>query len=254
VLAVGAFTVVGVRAAISPPTTTVAAATSSPVDQADPQADAFAQAFTRAYLTWDASRPQLRERALHAVLATSLDPDAGVALPAGTRQHVRSTTVEASVATSAGRRVTVDAQTTAGEWHLAVAVSRDATGALAISGYPAVLGPPATDLHQDSPTRDQVEAAALQTVTRRVLTNYLARARSNLAADLTGGGVVVLPARPMRVLSVESSEWVRRPSLVAVTVRASRPDRVRLTLTYELTVVRRAGRWLVSGLQSSPHP
>lgn len=89
---------------------------------------------------------------------------------------------------------------------------------------------------------------------RRVVANYLERARANLAADLTGSGVVVLPAAPMQLLSVEATEWAQRPSRVAVTVHARRQDGARLTLTYELVVVRRAGRWLVSGVQSPPTP
>lgn len=252
-LLVGVFSAVGVRTALRPAPT----ASTKPfarVTDADLAADAFAQSFVRAYLTWDGSRPTSRERALRGYLAASLDPDAGVDVPSRSRQRVRWTTVERSVPIPGGRRVTVDADTTAGETRLAVDVARDARGALSIPAYPAIVGPPATDTSSSPRIRDAVDDDALVTVARRVVANYLGRARANLAADLTGSGTVVLPSAPLRLLSVEATEWAQRPSRVAVTVHSRRQDGARLTLTYELVVVRRAGRWLVSGVQASSIP
>lgn len=252
-LALAAFCVAGIRAALRPPPAAPAPAHAVPA-AIDTAADAFAQAFVRAYLTWDAAHPQVRERALRAQLAADLDPDAGVSLPPNSRQRVRWTIVEGSATATQGRRVVVAAGTTGGEWHLAVDVAEGPGGTMAVAGYPALVGPPPADLTAAPPHQEDVGDPALLTVTRRVVANYLGRSRSNLAADLTGGGLVVLPSAPLRVSSVESTRWVRRASLVAVTVRASRRDRLHLTLTYELSVVRRAGRWLVSGVQFVPHP
>lgn len=249
---IAVFSIAGVRAALRSPAPAVTRVTSS--TGSDVAVEAFAESFTRAYLTWEPGAAASRERNLRSMLSASLEPGGGVELPTTARQRVLWTTVERSVPRGRARNVVVRATTTRGDLHLGVTVARGPRGGLAVVDYPALVGPPAMDPQTGDAARDEVDDDRLRVVSRRVVTNFLARARENLAADLTGGGVVVLPTEPLRVLSVEAVEWARRSSRVAVTVRARARDGVRLTLTYELRVVRRAGRWLVSGMPSMSSP
>jgi hypothetical protein len=250
--AIAALSLAGARSAFAPTSRSVAPAI-RPV-HADMPADAFAEAFARSYLEWSSGGMASRERALRSMTSASLDAGADAEIPRDVHQHVLWTAVERSDAIDGGRTVVVRAQTTRGDLYLSVRVARGSQGALHVATYPAFVGGPATDLNARDDELGDVDDARLALVARRVVTNYLARARENLAADLTGGGVVVMPSAPLRVLSVESVAWVRRPSRVAVTVRARTRDGVRLTLTYGLSVVRRAGRWLVSGMPSMSSP
>lgn len=251
VAVVGIFCVAGVRSALRSDAVEPAAINRAPAAR-DLAAEAFAESFARVYLGWNAAQPERRERALRTFLVESLDPGGGVELPPGSRVGVRWTSVESSVAVDGGRRVTVAAGTTRGDVRVSVVVRRDSRGALGIAEYPAMVGPPATSHRPPITIRETVDDRALAAMARRVVTNYVARERANLAADLTGGGVVVLPQEPLRVLSVESVAWLQKPSRIAITVRARTRDQVHLTLTYDLSVMRRAGRWLVSGVQSPP--
>ena len=93
--------------------------------------------------------------------------------------------------------------------------------------------------------------AQLLTTARRLVRNYLARARENLGADLAPGATVVLPDQRLTVRSIGEIGWTA-PRTLRVEASVRRPDGVELTLAYDLDVVRRAGRWLVRSLLSSP--
>jgi len=85
------------------------------------------------------------------------------------------------------------------------------------------------------------------------VTNYLAREREDLAADLAPGAVVSLTDAPMRVASVDGVTWADgRRGRIAVAVTATGRDGLRLALRYELGITRRAGRWLVQVVHTNP--
>src|SRR4051812_20617419 len=54
----------------------------------DLRAEAFAEAFARAYLTWDAADPAGHERAVARYASEALDPGAGMRLPGVGKQRV----------------------------------------------------------------------------------------------------------------------------------------------------------------------
>jgi hypothetical protein len=150
--------------------------------------------------------------------------------------------------------VTVAADDGAGEpWYLAVTVGRDAAGRLLIAGRPAVVGAPSTSPRPMSAPELEVEDPALRTVAARVVRHYVAADGDDLSADLTTPRPAVsLPTVRLRVVDVLATTWVRRGSRVAVTAVARGPRGVRLTLRYELSVARVAGRWLVREIHVNP--
>ena len=214
--------------------------------------EAFAEAFTRTYLTWDAEAIDERARALerYAPRADAFALDSVPRRP----QSVAWTAVVADTAVGGRRRrVTVTAETSTAIVHLAVTVGRDGRGSLFVELPPAIVGqPPVATTAQQRP-EDEVDDAELRSVAARVVKNYLAREREDLAADLAPRAVASLPAMPMRAASVDGVTWVdegRRR--VAVTVTAAGRDGLRLALRYELAVTRRAGRWLVRTVHVNP--
>jgi Conjugative transposon protein TcpC len=238
----------GLRAAIAP-----GAHAPAPVRAAAPpdlRAGAFAEAFARAYLTWDPEHPERREQRLVGFLARQVDVDAGME-PAGRRaQHVDWTAVVGEQRTASRTTVVVAVERQGHRLYLAVPVERDARGFLAVAAYPALVGAPATDPDLSTPTEQDVDDPELRAVSERAVRNYLAGERRNLAADLADGAVVSLPGRRLRVDSVESITWAagRR---VAVQVHAADAAGASWTLRYELAVVRHE-RWYVRALHVNP--
>lgn len=209
----------------------------------------FAEAFARAYLTVDPARPERRER----TVASFVREGEAVQLeaPADERVAVRWTAV-AGVAAQPGRRavVTVAADTSLGLLHLAVTVDRDASGALSVAASPALVGPPITARDAGPRVEREVDDESLRAVAGRVIKNYLARERDDLAADLAPGAVVSLPDLRLRVASVDGVTWSGRRVAVAVSARGRAG--LRMALRYELVVVRRGGRWLVRTVHTNP--
>jgi hypothetical protein len=73
----------------------------------------FAEAFARAYLTWDAARPTEHERQVAGFITDALGPGAGLSVPRRGAQHVVWTAaVQDRQLGRSGRLVTVAAQTT----------------------------------------------------------------------------------------------------------------------------------------------
>src|SRR5439155_8915044 len=221
----------GVRAAVAPREPAGPAADSRAPDR-DLRAEAFALAFARAYLTWDAQRPDSHERAVARFSSSSLDPGAGLEVPPTGRQRVRAVAVADDVRATRGRTVTVAADTSAGPIDLVVTVARDRSGLMFIPDYPAIVGPSAADPHAELPDEQPVEDAALDRVARRAVSNFLAAQRTNLLADLDRGAVVVLPDTPLSVRRFREMTWVRPRARVALVVQAKARSRAVMTLRY----------------------
>jgi hypothetical protein len=243
--------VAGLRAIVAAPRTLPPPPSAPAPRQQDLGAEAFAQSFVRSYLTWDAADLAARSSSLRGFLNSGLDEDAGLTPADGTSQSVRSTEVLGTHGSGGELAVTVAAQTSAGTTYLTVPVLRDQRGFLSIAGYPALVGPPATDLNTEPPQGQDVEDTALQAVVTRAVTNYLAGERRNLLADLTPDAVVSLPPRPMRVTSTDRIAWVQTGKRVAVDVVAQDAEKSSWTLGYELDV-RKNDRWYVRSIQVDP--
>jgi hypothetical protein len=217
----------------------------------DLAAESFAEAFTRAYLTWDAARPERHQNEVAAFTSEALEPGAGFSVPPdGTQEVSWTTTVRDETVSPTGRLVTVAAQTNAGlSYHVSVPVERDGRGFLVVPRYPALVGAPPADLKTASADEPDVEDSQLRAVVARAIENYLRREGANLRADLDQRAVVALAAAPLEVKSIDSISWVA-PGRVAVEVRAKGLGAT-WTLRYELEVVKRE-RWYVRSIQTNP--
>jgi len=212
----------------------------------------FAETFARAYLSWDSSSPERRDRLLAALSAEALDAGAGLQPPEGQTQTVTSVSAVHQERRADTLIVTVAADVEAQTVYLAVPVARDAQGLLYVPAPPAIVGPPVAPRAKRSPEEELVEHPDLVEVATRAVRNYLRRERTNLIADLADDAVVALPVAPLEVERVDGVTWVRRPDLVAVLVDVRSGDGVRMTLRYELEVVSAASRWLVRSIGTNP--
>jgi len=246
--------VASARYAIAPPDTAAHPPSRPAQETRDPTAEGYAVLFARRYLTWNAAEPQDNASALAAFAGGGLEQDAGLQLPASGQQRVEWAEVVQERAVLHGEHVyTVAAQTdTAGLLYLTVTVARRADGSLALGGYPAFVGAPAAGPAQVSEQQREVVDPGLATVVERALRNYLADSATELAADLTGGALVSLPAAALSLDSVKRLDWLGgAPSVLAV-VQAHDARGVRYTLAYELDVARQQTRWEVSAVQMDP--
>jgi conjugative transposon protein TcpC len=228
----------------------------------DLAAEGYASLFARDYLTWNAADPQARESDLVAFAGPGIDPGAGLQPPSDGEQRVEwAEVVQARELLSArpggpGEHVyTVAVQTDgAGLQYLTVPVVRTASGSLALGGYPAFVGAPATGPAQvqRQGQGSEVKEPALATVVGRALRNYLSASASELAADLTGNARVSLPSAPLSLESVQRLVWTPEPGVVLAVLQANDARGARYTLAYELDVARVQGRWEVSAIQTDP--
>ncbi len=242
------------RFAIAPPRPVLARASTSGFATTDRAAEGFATLFARSYLSWDSRDPEARRLALAAFVGSWMEPEAGLQPPESGEQQVQWTqVVQARVLASGEQLYTVATQTdTAGLLYLSVGVVREADGALALAGYPAFVGAPAAT-GAVAPTRlHEVEEPVLETVVTRALRNYLARAESELAADLASGARVSLPSQTFALQSLDSLDWSSSGRSVLATLRARDERGGQYTLTYELGVRLSAGRWEISAIQTNP--
>jgi Conjugative transposon protein TcpC len=214
-------------------------------------AESFAEAFVRAYLTWDSAHPERHERQVGAFTSDALEPGAGLSVPANGVQQVLWTAATRDEAVSSTRRlVTVAAQTTSGPpYYVTVSVQRDRRGFMAVSAYPAVVGAPPVDTKLSPGEEPEVEDGELQRVVRRGIANYLSRQGENLRADLDRQAVVALPGAPLKLRSIDALTWVR-PGRVAVEVQAEGRG-TSWTLRYQLDVVKRE-RWYLRSIETNP--
>ncbi len=248
------------RFAIDPPrVTTPRVAVGGPAAP-DLAAEGFAAQFARDYLTWNAADPQVRESDLAAFAGPGIDPGVGLQPPSSGEQRVEWAEVvqarELAPARPAGPRehiYTVAAQTDdAGLQYLTVPVARTAEGSLALGGYPAFVGAPASGPAQAQAQGREVKEPALATVVGRALRNYLSASSEELAADLTGNAHVSLPTPPLSLESVQRLDWASGPGAVLAILQANDARGARYTLAYELDVARVQGRWEVSAIQMDP--
>ena len=251
------------RFAIAPPRPVAGAHAAASAPSQDLAAEGFAQLFARRYLTWEASDPEAHQRALAAFVGSGMEAGAGMQVPAGGpgqtgEQQVQWTEVVQERTPAAGEHVyTVAAQTdTDGLVYLSVSVRRAADGALALAGYPAFVGAPASEPGGPGAAGGglrEVSDPALQTVVERALRNYLADSGSELQADLTSDARVSLPAQALTLESLQRLDWSAEggDALIA-TVQAGDAHGARYTLAYDLDVAQVAGRWEIAAIQVDP--
>jgi hypothetical protein len=242
------------RFAVAPPRPRLAGHTPRPELAADSGAEGYAALFARRYLTWNAAEPGASERALESFIGPAMEPDVGLRLPTSGEQRVEWAEVVQAREPMPGQHVyTVAAQTdTAGLLYVTVAVVRTVNGSLALAGYPAFVGAPASGPAPSPGRLREVVDPALVTVVERALRNYLAASAGELAADLTSGARVSLPALALNLQSVQRMDWCPDGRSVLAVVEAEDDRGVRYLLAYELDVVRLQGRWEVSALQTNP--
>ncbi|HEX3391635.1 MAG TPA: conjugal transfer protein [Solirubrobacteraceae bacterium] len=246
------------RFAVDPPVPVLVRAVATSSGQADRAAEGFAALFARRYLSWNAADPEAHRLALAPYLGPQMEPEAGFQPPQTGSQHVLWTqVVQARTSGAPGRtgggvggRYTVAVQTDAsGLLYLSVAVSRAPSGALALSGYPAFVGPPPTAPAPAAAQLGEVQDASLATVVTRALRNYLAGTESELAADLAAGVRVPLPAAPLSLESLDSLDWEPGGGAVLALVHAQDRGGGRYALAYRLAVALLGGRWEISAIE-----
>jgi hypothetical protein len=250
------------RFAIDPPRPQAPAVAAHIPAAPDLAAEGFAVRFARSYLSWNAAEPQAHEDALAPFGGPGIDPDAGLQPPASGAQRLESAEVvqereliSTNPASSVEHIYTVAAQTDdAGLLYLTVSVVRTAAGSLALGGYPAFVGAPASGPAQTGAQAHlrEVGEPALATVVDRALRNYLAASASELAADLTASAHVSLPAAALSLESVQRLDWAPGAGAVLAVVAAGDAHGAHYTLAYELDVVRVGGRWEISAIQMDP--
>ena len=241
------------RFAIAPPRPSPPPAIAVPPPP-DLAAEGYASLFARRYLTWDAAQPQSSQRQLASFLGPGMESDGGLTLPASGEQRVEWAEVVQGRELARGEDVyTVAAQTdTAGLVHLTVRVARRADGTLAIDGYPAFVGAPASGPAQLQSALAEVGDPQLAIVVERALRNYLAQSPNELAADLAGGARVSPPELALSLESVQHLMWSPDRRSVRAVVQARDARGVQYTLDYELDVTAVGGRWEVAAIQMNP--
>jgi Conjugative transposon protein TcpC len=242
------------RFAIAPPRPVVKRISAASASGSDLGAEGFASLFARRYLTWDSRDLEAHSLALAPFVGSWMEADGGLQPPTTGEQKVKWTEVVQARATAAGEHTyTVAAQTdSAGLLYLTVSVVREVDGRLALAGYPAFVGAPASTQAAPPSRLREVEEPALQTVVTRALRNYLARAESELAADLTASARVSLPGLALALQSVHSLDWSPDGHSVVAVVQAQDERGAQYTLGYELDVLSDAGRWEITAIQVDP--
>jgi hypothetical protein len=242
------------RLAIVPPRPLVVRSTVSSTALPDLAAEGFASLFARRYLTWDARDPEMQRLALAQFVGPSMEANAGMQPPpTGTQQVLWAQVVQVRELAPGEHMYTVAVQTDPdGLLYLTVSVAREADGELALAGYPAFVGAPGATVAVPPADRREVEDPALRIVVTRALRNYLARAESELAADLTTGAHVSLPGLTLALQSLQSLDWSVEGRSVLAVVQAEDEHGAQYTLGYELDVTSSAGRWEISAIQINP--
>lgn len=242
------------RFAIDPPRPAIARSPAPASAIVDRSAEGFAALFARRYLTWDSREPEAHRLALAPFVSSSMEDEAGLRLPESGEQQVQWTQVVQSREPAPEEHVyTVAAQTdTAGLLYLTVSVLREPNGRLALAGYPAFVGAPASSVAALPEHQHEVEDPALSTVATRALRNYLDGSESELAADLSVGARVSLPGLTLALESLDSLDWSTPGRSLLAVVHARDQRGAQYTLGYELDVLADAGRWEVSAIQMNP--
>lgn len=243
----GVLSVAGVKSIVRPPAPPAAEARHAPV--LDVAVLGLAQRFARAYLTWDPRHPDGRQAQL-AAFGRAFDALSSDDLGTSPRSVSATTVVGDELLTARREVVTVAADDGATTTYLAVTVAKDAAGRPYVPAPPAIVGPPLTASTEPTPEEVEVGDPALRAVAARVVRNYLARDRSDLAADLSPASVVSLPPEALKVRSVDAITWAG-PRRVGVAVTAEGAG-LQLSLRYDLDLLLRGGRWLVRTIEVNP--
>jgi hypothetical protein len=212
----------------------------------------LATEFTRAYLTYRLEDLGEREQALSRFSNASIAQEAGVA-PGANQSVTWAQPAQEQQQPGGGEVVTVAAQTSAHPLpeYLAVQVARDSSGALAIAGYPAFVGPPTVSETYTNPVQQTVGDPGLVAMVSRVITNYLDGDAQDLQADLAPGAQVSLPTAAMSVQHITSVTWARANALVDVQVTARDSAQSTFSLSYEVGVTERE-RWYATSIAVNP--
>jgi hypothetical protein len=217
--------------------------------------EAFAEAFARAYLTWNGSGDI---RAYDQSLALYNQQFAGGqgVQPSNAPERVSWSRVvqDQPSALKGSRIVTVELQVIPGDrtQYLAVPVNRAQNGALAVTTWPSFAGAPAVQPAPTMPSLTAVTDPNLITVVTRAITNYLADDQNDLQADLVAGAQVTLPAQQLQVSGPPVAVQSTGPGGVLVTVRATDAQGASYTLAYELGV-EQTDRWYVDSIEVIPN-
>ena len=168
----------GLRTIFLPPAHTGAEA--RPPASADAPSEDLALRFTRAYLSFDAAEPTLREEALAPYIGDGLSASAGFDVSHGSRRVLWEDVASDQPALQGGRVITVAAQVTssAAPLFLAVTVRHESGSPLSLVGYPALVGAPAISSSVSEPARQAVTEPEVTQVVERVLRNYLVGLRA----------------------------------------------------------------------------
>jgi hypothetical protein len=255
-LALGALVILclaGLRSIVAP-----AGAETEPAEVlVDVAAEELAMRFARTYLTYDAARPDARERALAAMVPEDLDTGAGSYAERGS-QEVEWVEVAQHQEALAGGVIIVVAAQIAGDpapTYLAVPIERRSSGALQISGYPSLVGPP-TLATGSSTGGEEVDDPEISQVVSRVVSNYLAGEESNLKADLTDPATYSLPTEQLTVRGgLLELRWAAGPETPAVlaTVEAVDGDGASWTFTYEVGIDQSGDRTYATYIETVPN-
>jgi hypothetical protein len=238
------------RYAIDPPRPPQLRAPAPTSDRVDRAGEGFALLFARRYLSWDAADPEAHRQALAPYLGADMEADAGFQPPQTGSQRVQWTQIVQARPAGDGGSYTVAVQTdSSGLLYLSVAVVRAPGGALALGGYPAFVGPPATAPAPATPNLEEVQDGALRTVVARALRNYLAGDGSELAADLTADARVSPPVTPLTLESIDALDWERAGCSLLALVHAQDRAGGRYALAYRLAVLTSAGRWEIAAIE-----
>jgi hypothetical protein len=218
----------------------------------DLAAAGYATEFARAYLTYNIARPGARTEALSRFTNAALDDEAGVT-PEGNQTVSWAEPMQEQAQPSGGELVTVAAQTStaAAPQYLAVPVVRDASGALAISNYPAFVGPPTVAEGYEAASQQPVSDSSLTAMVTRVVTNYLDDDALDLQADLAPGAHVSLPTVALTVQHVTNVTWAHGTDTVEVDVVARNSAGTTFSLAYLIGVADRE-RWYATSIAVNP--
>ncbi len=261
----------GVLAIVSPPSSSSQPA--SPVTTPGPRssfpvalAEAYALEFGNVYLNFSPATAATRSTALAAFLPAGTDPQLGWN-GAGTQQLLDEQVAGITVRTAHTAVVTLLGRLSNGSM-IELGVPVYASGSsIAVAGDPALLPGPATAVVPTAAqtAADQATEATLQSQLAGFFAAYASGDQSTLArfvspgTHLTGlGGEVTLGAvdavyapagGSTRTVSVTVTwQFPARPAGRRV---ATGPASAALQMTYELTVVRRAGTWDVHAISAS---
>jgi hypothetical protein len=243
------------RFAIAPPGALPATGTRAVPTPPDRAAEGYATLFARRYLSWGAAESAPAAQGLGGFVGPGMEPAAGLVVPSNGAQSVQWVEVVQVRERAPGEHLyTVAAQTdTAGLLYLVVAVERTGQGRLALAGYPAFVGPPASGPAPEKARRREVADQALVTVVTRALRNYLAGNAGELAADLSAAARVSVPALALTLDSTERLDWASDGRSVVAVAQAHDARGAQYTLEYELDVEREQGRWEVSAVEMDPY-